>query len=378
MTNLFNLYGPINPLGYGVFTKNIINGLIENNIINFSVLPIGPIHIEDPREKQLIEGIINESSWDRSAASLAIWHEFDLTKFSGKKLIAFPIFETTKFNQTSVSQLSQMDAICVASEWAKSVVIDNIGTNVPVFVVPGAGNCTPNDMVDDSKNNIFTFISVGKFEKRKSHVELLNAFKQAFSNAKVEHRLILHCYNPHLQQFDKHIKNCLISLGYKIQNNTTNTAAIIASCGNALVSIPLGFIPQDQLQSLYKYAHIGVYPSKGEGWNLPLMESIQHGLPCIATNYSAHTEYLNDNYKYPKDLLLNNFKLESAIDSVYFRGDRGEWASPSIEELTEKLIYAENNYSKLLQSFSESVNLIRENFTWSNSATKLLNIIKTI
>jgi hypothetical protein len=376
MLNKLNLYGPLNQLGYGIFTRGIIKGLAENNVLNFSVLPIGQVHIEDQREAQLLKSLIETMTWERKAPSVAIWHEFDLTKFSSDKLIAYPIFETTKFNKSAISQLSQMDAVIVASKWAKSVVTDNIGDNVPVFVVPGASDLNDENLEEDyNKNNIFTFINVGKFEKRKAHADLLQAYKQAFSNSPNETRLILHCFNPHMQNYDNNIKGLLSSLGYTVHENSTNMGAIIASAGNALVSIPRGFIPKSQLISLYKYSHVGIYPSRGEGWNLPLVESIQSGLPCIATNYSAHTEYLNAEFNYPQELLLNNFKMETALDNMYFHGDRGYWASPSIEEMAEKMLYAEKNYAKIMETFGNTSDLIKAKFTWKNSASSLLEVL---
>ena len=47
------------------------------------------------------------------------------------------------------------------------------------------------------------------------------------------------------------------------------------------------------------------------------------GKPVIATVYSAHTEFCNEN----NSLLIDIDSLETASDGKWFKGDLGEWAS---------------------------------------------------
>lgn len=380
MFNTLNLYGPINNLGYGIFTRGIIKGLANSGVFNFSISPIGaPQAPEDLEEAQIIKSIMDSMEWERVAPSIAIWHEFDLNKFSGNKLIAYPIFETTELTPRAKSHLQQMNAIFVSSSWSKQIMHNNIGNDVPVFVIPGAAEVIESeDILQSEKNkNAFTFISVGKFEKRKGHIELLRAYKEAFSN-QGDSRLLLHCFNPHSKNFEQSMMQMLTSIGYKVQIHSTDSACIVASSGNAVVSIPRRPLTRAGLFNMYKYSHVGVFPSRGEGWNLPLMEAIKMGVPCVATNYSAHTEYLKEEYKYPQELLINNFSMERAVDHMYFRGDRGDWAEISIESIADKMLYAYKNYTSIQKEFINSQNIIKDIFTWENSATKLLTALEDI
>lgn len=380
MFNTLNLYGPINNLGYGIFTRGIIKGLTNSGVFNFSISPIGGTQApEDPEEGHVIKSIIESMEWERKAPSLAIWHEFDLNKFSGNKLIAYPIFETTKLMDKAKSQLKQMDSIFVTSNWAKSIITQNIGNEVPVFVIPGASDVVELDdnSTCEKNKNAFTFVNVGKFEKRKGHIELLRAYKEAFSNQN-DSRLILHCFNPHIKNFEQSIMQMLTHIGYKVQIHSTDSSCIIASSGNAIVSIPRRPLTKKGLFNLYKYSHVGIFPSRAEGWNLPLMEAIKMGVPCIATNYSAHTEYLNEDTKYPQKLLLNDFFMEKAVDNTYFRGDRGDWASLSIENIASKMLDIYLDYENIQKEFSEAQKIIKDKFTWENSANKILTTLENI
>ena len=49
---------------------------------------------------------------------------------------------------------------------------------------------------------------------------------------------------------------------------------------------------QHHVAALLADCDCGVFPSRAEGWNLGLLECMSVGLNVIATNYSAHTEFV--------------------------------------------------------------------------------------
>jgi len=371
----FNLYGPLNDFGYGVFTRGIIKGLLELNESKFSINPIGPLSLENQQETQVLRNIISSNQWDREVPSVAIWHEFDLTKFSAKKLVAYPIFETDKFNSTAMNQLPQMDAIFVLSKWAKEIVIKNIGNSVPVHVVQGASDAVLHKKKEYSEADTFTFLSVGKFEQRKSPVEAITAYVNAFQAKQATTRYICHCFNPFDRHFANNMATILTQIGLRVIP-ATSSGSIIGVRGNAIVEVPRFKLQRDQLIELMSRSHVGLFPARAEGWNLPLMETIKAGTPCIATNYSAHTEYLTSEYNYPQDLLLNNLTTELANDGQFFKGDRGNWMRPNTGEISQKMNYVYDNYKEVLEDFNR--NTIADQFTWKNSAKQLISSLNKI
>ena len=377
LSNSLNLYGPLNELGYGIFTRGIIKGLHEAGVFDFSINEIGKVEIMDIEELQTISSQKQSTPWDRNCPSLAIWHEFDLNKFSGKNLFAMPIFETTKFNPQAVNYLKQLDGVIVLSDWAKQVVIENIGKNTPVYVVPGASDCFDHGEYSKIQRNpeSFVFYTVGKFEMRKSHIEILEAFKVGFTDHKREATLVMQVSNPFMPNMIANLTNILQQLGYKIMQHSAVEGFLVAQSGNAIVRIFKQRVHKDTLFSLYKHAHCGLFPSKAEGWNLPLMEAIKMGLPCITTGYSAHTQYVNETSKYPKELILSNLTETVANDNAFFRGDRGNWMNISTQELVEKMLYVVENYDKVEKEFKTTANYVKENFTWEKSAEKLMEVL---
>lgn len=369
----FNLYAPLNELGYGRLSRGLISGLKDNGIHQFFLSPIGNIDVENREEAEYYAKHSKTFKWVREFPGIAIWHEFDLSKFSSKKLVAFPIFETTAFFPEAINYLSQMDAIIVLSQWAKQVVESNIGTMVPVFVVPGAASVLNSPEIDKTpKSKSFAFLSVGKYEARKSPVELIHAYLKAFEHRTEDTKLLLHIYNPFDPNFKVNIANILRQIGMSVIPSS-RPDLVVATKGACLVEVICGRLFEGKVFELYKHCHMGVFPAKAEGWNLPLMEAIQSGLPCIATNYSAHTEYLNKQFKYNEDLLLNKFQMAPAFDGIYFRGDRGNWAIPNVDELAEKMLYSYLNYAEVTEKFDNSV--IKAEFTWQKMAEKFMNVL---
>lgn len=376
-TNDFlNLYAPVNELGYGIFTRGLVKGLGDCGFENYHLTPIGqPQGYEDSSEQKRIERLMS-NFWNRTVPSVIMWHEFDLNKFCGNKLIAFPQFETTKFNAAALNYLAQMDAIFAQTHFAKSVIENNIGSKTPVIVVqPGATQYSDVTVAATKKSNVFTFLSVGKLEVRKSQKETVDAYFKVFEKSSIETRLICHCYNPFFQDFNQMAASLLQACGAKIMQSACNPS-LIGTKGNAVVEIPLGHISRQQLFQLYKIAHIGVFPSKAEGWNFPLMEAIQAGVPSIATFYSSHTEYLTPEYYNNQELLLTNHKLVTANDGLFFKGDRGNWATVDVEELAEKMKYAAESYTDIMAKFDKSK--METRFNWENCAKSFLEGLKAV
>lgn len=56
---------------------------------------------------------------------------------------------------------------------------------------------------------------------------------------------------------------------------------------------------REELRELYWSAQVFLYPSRGEGAGLPLLEAMSTGLPVIAPNYSGMRDYMLPDHSYP-------------------------------------------------------------------------------
>jgi len=314
-----NLVAPINPLGYGVVGFNILKFLTKAGH-NVSYFPLGQPEWTNDAAELIQAAIKNSEFFNAEAPSLRIWHQHDMAMFpGGGERIGWPIFELDTFNEKELHHLSSVDRIFVCSHWAKDIVESAI--DKPVDVVP-LGVDTSVFHIDEAARkkrpyhtkNSTIFLNVGKWEVRKGHKELLEAFNKAFTpDDEVELWMLNH--NPFIGAENEQWKRDYIS----------------SPMGSKIKILPR-MATQHDLCSIYNQVDCGVFPSHAEGWNLEALEVMACGGRVIATDYSGHTEFLSQE----NSLLLDVTGMEKADDGRWFHGV-GNWATFSIDQLVEHM-----------------------------------------
>lgn len=349
-----NVVGPCNQLGYGVASLNIVKALMHNGhrVCFFGIPPLEYMQ----EDEELITQVQNNClMFNPTAPSLRIYHQHSMALHAGHGLhCGFPIFELTDFTDIELHHLRSLDFIFVTSNWAKDILIEHGFTNV--YVAPlGVDRSIFNENVTRHKNDTTVFLNCGKWEIRKGHDVLLQAFNQAF-NPDDNVKLIMHCYNPFIAQGNqdwerKYMQSKLGKNGkIRISNNRYST--------------------QYELARLMAQADCGVFPARAEGWNLELLEMMSMGKTVIATNYSAHTEFMTETNSLP----INIHALELAEDGIWFH-KQGSWAhygDDQIEQLTH-LMQAVHQF-KQTQSLGVNVEGIEtaKRFSWDATASKII------
>ena len=360
-----NLIAPINSLGYGQVGTNILKALDDAGV-DVSFFPISPIRGEDVRNKDMY-GVLQKTmkqarTPDFDAPCLRIWHQHDMSQFVGRgPKIGFPIFELDTFTEQEKHQLNHLDKVFVCSEWAKRVVnYHTKHSNDDIHVVPlGVNTYGIQREVQSGPTRFFT---CGKWEIRKGHDVLIKAFNMAFDdNDDVE--LHMMCDNPFLKEDEQRAwqgKYVGSELGYKVR-----------------------FIPRvqshEKVLSIMSSMDCGVFISRAEGWNLELLEMMSLGVPVIATYYSGHTEFCNEENSW----LVPIDDVEAADDGIWFHGE-GNWAKlgeNEVEKIADHMKTA--HMLKLSREDSHWLTNKRgiatgEKFTWKNTAMEIMNGINSI
>lgn len=349
-----NILAPINQLGYGIASLNIIKYLHKK--CNLSLFNIGQPQVTNQQDADIISSCIKKAQLpDFTAPCVRIWHQHDMSQFVGRgKHIGFPIFELDKFSDLEKYHLSYLDKIFVCSSWAKNVVLNNIDIkeeNVAIIPLGVDSNIFKPQKID--KDGPTIFFNCGKWEIRKGHDILVNIFNNAFDkNDDVQ--LWLMCDNPFLSEEEtKYWHKLYLSskIGYKIK--------IIPRVDT-----------QQQVYNIMSRVDCGIFPSRAEGWNLELLELMSCGKPVITTNYSAHTEFCDSKNAY----LIDISSTELANDNKWFFG-QGSWANIS-ERSQEQCVNYMRHIHTLKQSNSLPLNIEGINtankYTWENTAEQIL------
>jgi len=351
-----NVYAPLGSTGYGITSINIIKGL--NNIPNLrtNIFPIGQnIHVNNDLEKHIVQkGLANvRESYNHEAPCLKIWHQHDLyARIGNGHYYAFPFFEIDKLHDYEIHQLNQCRGIFASSKWAKDILLNN-GVKSQIYIAPLAVDTQifsipPKIRVSDT----YKFLHIGKWELRKSHDFLLQAFDAAFSDAdNVE--LILVPSNPFLNK-----------------EETDRWLSLVSSCKlkNKIKILPR-LNTQHDLASLIFDCDCGIYLSRAEGWNNEILETMALNRPIIATNYSAHTEYCTKDNSF----LVDIDELELANDGKWFNGF-GKWAKLGNDQFIQTVEYMRHVYSNNINTNPNGLETCKK-FTWDNTANIIHNTL---
>lgn len=120
-------------------------------------------------------------------------------------------------------------------------------------------------------------LDIGTLEPRKNHVRVLKAFA-AIADKHSQHHLVI-----------------AGGKGWQYENVFKTHAAIIEAQPHLKKHIHfLGYVTQEELQTLYTLADLFVFPARYEGFGLPALEALTHGCPVIVPNNSSLPEVVGD------------------------------------------------------------------------------------
>ncbi len=138
-----------------------------------------------------------------------------------------------------------------------------------------------------------------------------------------------------------------------------------ASGGKISYLLNLDF-PHAELPMLYRSADCFLAVSRGEGWDMPLMEAMACGLPTIATDWSSHTEFVHD---------ANAYRLQVAgtVPAVakcpYYAGFR--WAQADEGHLRTLLRHVFEHQDEARAKGAFAAREMAAKWTWRHAAEKI-------
>jgi glycosyltransferase involved in cell wall biosynthesis len=356
-----NLQAPINQLGYGVAGLNILKALYEEEV-EVSFFPIGQPQVTNEEDAYAVRrGMRLAQTFDPQAPCVKIWHQNQMAERIGSgKFIGFPIFELDTFNELEKHHLNSCDELMVCSQWAKQVCLDQLymspnghtylDADAKVHVVPLGVDAElfPPALVRQDDKTIF--FNCGKWEIRKGHDILINAFKKVLEHGE-DAELWMMCTNPF--------------------NSPEEDAKWHQLYNHPKVKLIPRADTQAEVYNIMSQVDCGVFPSRGEGWNLELLEMMAAGKHVVATDYSAHTEFCTKE----NAGLVSITDVEPAFDNKWFFG-QGNWAKIGAHE--EMDLYMK--MMKYILDKKGTVNLAgietAKRFSWQNTAREMIRCLK--
>ena len=244
--------------------------------------------------------------------------------------------ETDKCNPmwTSV-HCSKMDRVIVPSNHTKDTFLASGATQTPIYVVPEAYFPelldTPQDLKLDFTTD-FNFLTVGVLTgvtpdtDRKNLFYLIKWFVEEFKND-TDVGLIIKTNRGRETAIDrmvtkKMLKQLLEEIGHR---------------GTPKIYLLHGDMNRNEMNSLYRDDRVKalISATRGEGFGLPFLEASVAELPVLATNWSAHTEFLNKGKWIKIKYVLSEISPERVEGNIFVAG--ANWANPLEQSIKSSL-----------------------------------------
>jgi hypothetical protein len=276
----------------------------------------------------------------------------------GRYKIGYTMLEVDGFPYDWVRQANQMDEVWVPSEFNRQGFL-TCGLKKPAHVIPLGVDTNyfhPGVQAHPNPMGELVFLSIFEWGERKEPWLLLRAFNETFS-AREPVRLLCKVMN---RDDGLSVKQEIRKLGLK------------ESGGRISYLFNVEF-PHYQLGSLYRSADCFVAVSRGEGWNMPLMEAMACGLPAIATDWGAHQEFVHKGVAYP---LRSRGAVPAVAKCPYYSGY--SWADPDPGHLRHLLREIYENRDEARRRGRAAAEEMAARWSWKNTARKIIERLQAI
>jgi GT2 family glycosyltransferase len=276
----------------------------------------------------------------------------------GRRRVGFTMLEVDGFPPEWVRQGNEMDEVWVPTRFNQEGFRKS-GLKRPVHTIPlgvdanyfhPALKAFPNPMGE------YVFLSNFEWGERKEPWLLLKAFNDVFS-AREPVRLVCKIIN----------KDPAVRVREEIRK-----LELKESGGRISFLFNLEF-PYYQLGSFYRSADCYISAGRGEGWDMPLMEAMACGLPSIATDWGAHTEFVHSGIAYP---LRARRTIPAVAKCPYYDGF--EWADPDPAHLRHLLRHVYENRDEARRLGAAAAKEMEEKWSWEKSAARIAERLEAL
>ncbi len=249
--------------------------------------------------------------------------------------------DVKRWYEEKIEHLKRADLLLSISESSKQEALEYLkfsDNNVVNISTASDSQFKKIDLSENQKNEVLKkyhfnkefLMYTGGIDHRKNIEGLIRSYALLTKSIRSEHQLAIVCSISDDQRL--------------ILNSLTKSVGL-----NENEVIFTGYIPEDDLVSLYNLCKAFIFPSWHEGFGLPALEAMNCGAPVIASNRSSLPEVVG----------LDDALFDSLDDNIM---------SKKIEQILTDETFREN--------LIEHANIQIEKFSWEQSAKKAIDALE--
>ena len=343
------------PTGYAHSSRELVSALDRQSVCVSYRYVYGPgtahPETEPDHSESLIVDAIRARPFRQDSVQVVYAQGDVFDSNTGAYKIGYSMLETDRIPAGWVRQANRMDEVWVPSQF-NAATFRASGVTRPIFVMPlgfDPDHFNPR-IARRTLPGVYTFLSSFEWGERKAPELLLRAFNQEFRAAEPVILLVKSSnLDPTLD-----VRHQIASLELDPRGGRIHFSL------NQMT-------PTHQLGVLYRSADCFVLPTRGEGWGLPVIEAMACGLPVIATDWSAHCDFMTPQNAYP---LPVERMVRAAAKCRYYDGF--QWAEPSFADLRRLLRHVFQNQEEARARGAAAAREVHAQWTWDHAARKII------
>lgn len=328
--------------GYGQHSRQVFEAALKipDAEISTQIVQWGntPWLIDASAENGIVENIMKRSTDVQNGFDISLQVQLPdewSTELAKINIGVTAAVETDICNPTWVEKCNKMSAIIVPSSFTKSVLEKTGIITTPIYVIPEwfiTEIEKSSDPLELPLKTDFNFLIVSQTTSADPSLDrknISNTIKWICETFRDDKRvgIILKTNNGRGTTLDYAMTKQIVQ----------GIVSQIRKESNVPVYLIHGNMTNLEIASLYRNPKIKALVSltRGEGFGLPLLEAAASGLPVIATDWSAHTEFLN----LGKWIKIEHDKTEipeARVDNrIFVKGSK--WANPDEQFFKRKI-----------------------------------------
>jgi len=331
--------------GYGVHSRQIFSYLDESSMFDVETQVVNwgntPWLINSDLESGMIGRIMSMTQTSDQIADISFQvqlpDEWD-PNMARINIGISAIVETDMCPPNWIEACNKMDAVIVPSEHAKSCLENSGNIEVDIYVIPewffeeiSSGNLSKKFSEMNFDTN-FNFLLLSQLTGQTPATDRKNIFYTIKWLCEAFHDdpdvgIVLKTNHGRGTTIDRQLTTDLVR----------KLISEVRKGQYPKIHLVHGNLYPDEIAGMYKNESIKALISltRGEGFGLPLLEAAASDLPVIATNWSAHTEFLalGKFLKIGYDLI--KIPPEKVDNRIFV--DNSSWANPSEKDFKKKV-----------------------------------------